>query len=226
MTSRSIDAPRWLAPAVVVPAGVFFAGLAFDLDAVRIVAKPIPVLALAAAVATALPSIRYRRLVTLGLVLGAIGDVLLETDRFVPGLVAFLFGQLAYITAFVGDQRKLRPMLAVPFAAWGIGLVAALADGADELLVPVALYALVLCTMMWRAVARIGTPWIPATSTATTALGAVLFGISDSLIAIDRFGPDVAGARWWIMTSYWAAQIGIALGALAHPGRAPSGTSG
>lgn len=217
--------PRWLFPAVAVPAIAFFVGLAFDLEALRIVAKPIPVLALAAAVATAVPSVRYRRLITLGLLLGAVGDVLLEIDRFVPGLIAFLFGQLAYISAFLSDQRRLRPLLALPFAAWGIGLVAALADGADDLLVPVAVYAAVLCTMMWRAVARVGTPWIPLSSTAATAVGALLFGISDSLIAIDRFGTDVAGARWWIMATYWAAQIGIALGALAHPDRAPSGTA-
>ena len=38
------------------------------------------------------------------------------------------------------------------------------------------------------------------------ALGALMFVLSDSLIAINRFVEPVPGARYWIMSLYYGAQ--------------------
>jgi alkenylglycerophosphocholine/alkenylglycerophosphoethanolamine hydrolase len=66
--------------------------------------------------------------------------------------------------------------------------------------IPLVLYTGVLCGMMWRTVARSrgeGTgPLWPA------AAGALVFGLSDSLIAFDRFVTDVPRARFAIMLTY------------------------
>jgi len=208
--------PRWLYPAFGLPAALFLIGLAVDNEELLQIFKAIPVLALAVAVALARPTSAYRRLVTVALLFGAAGDLILELDYFVYGLVSFLVGQLLYTLAFLRDERRFKPGYAAPFAVWGVALVAMLADGAGDLLVPVAVYAVALCSMMWRAAARSGA--VPSLTGIPTAVGAVLFGISDSLIAIDRFGSPVAEARWWIILSYWAAQALIAFGALAREG--------
>jgi len=42
--------------------------------------------------------------------------------------------------------------------------------------------------------------------------GALLFGCSDSLLALDRFRGPLSGVDYAIMLSYWAGQLGIALG--------------
>ena len=46
------------------------------------------------------------------------------------------------------------------------------------------------------------------------AIGAILFGLSDTLIAFDRFHEPIAGVRYPIILLYWAGQLGIA--AWAH----------
>jgi alkenylglycerophosphocholine/alkenylglycerophosphoethanolamine hydrolase len=179
-------------------------------------------LVLAAVVLGMRPRNRYRTLVGVGLVFGATGDLLLELGHFVPGLLAFLVGHLWYLAAMWGVDRRLSPGTAIPFAIWGIGLTVALADGAGDLLLPVAVYAAVLCAAMWRGGSLLGAD-VPRPAALATFVGLVAFGLSDSLIAIDRFGTDVPAGRWVIMLSYWAAQLLIAGGAIALDGeRAPA----
>lgn len=208
--------PRWLPPAFLIPALIFFVGQGIENQAIRVTVKSLPVLALALAVWLAVPRTRYRYLVATGLLFGAIGDLLLEVDLFEIGLGSFLIGQVLYTAAFLGDSRALKPLPALVFYGYGIGLVWALADGTGDLLVPVAVYAAAITTMMWRAVARVGE--VPRTTGLAAAYGAGLFVISDSLIAINRFGGDIPADRWLVMTTYWVAQALIAHSAFRHEG--------
>ena len=195
----------------VAAAIAFLLGVALDLYWLRILAKPIPSLVLAVAVWTwgRWPDARS---ITVGLVLSAVGDIFLEVSAatFLYGVGAFLLAHVAYIFAFVGAAPEPRWLRAVPFAAWGAALTWWLAPGLEsaEMLVPVAIYSAVICLMMWRASVR----WADGTSTGKAAfLGALLFGASDSLIAIDRFGGlETPGFRYAIILLYWAGQIGIA----------------
>lgn len=208
--------PRWVWGAFAIPAATYFAAMAIDSEPTRIMAKAMPVLALAAGVWLTSPRTRYRSLIAIGLLFGATGDLLLELDQFVPGLLAFLVGHLFYIPAFLGDTKEPKLLLGVPYLAFGIGLTWALADGAGELILPVAVYAVVISVMAWRAAARVG--HVPLVTGIATAIGAASFVVSDSLIAIDRFSADIPGARWWIMTTYWTAQALIAYGAFRREG--------
>jgi uncharacterized membrane protein YhhN len=77
---------------------------------------------------------------------------------------------------------------------------------------PVAVYVLVIAAMAWRAAARAAAP----VAGGTLALaGAVLFMVSDGLLATDRFARPFAAADGAVMVTYYAAQTLIAASALA-----------
>lgn len=177
-----------------------------------LVCKPVPVLCLAAAIGER-PG-RYARLVALGLLLSAIGDALLEGSGsrfFLGGMLAFLLGHLGYAGAFLYDTRRPAALLALPFAAWMVAVFGVLRHGMGPLAAPVAVYMAAIATMMWRAAARVG--HAPAATAWTGVAGAVLFGLSDSLIALNQFHAPIAGVAYPIILLYWLGQAGIALSA-------------
>ncbi|MFW6067777.1 MAG: lysoplasmalogenase [Myxococcota bacterium] len=187
----------------------FFVGFVLDLPLLRVASKPLPVLCMAGVVFAA-PRSRYTDLIGIGLVLSALGDLLLEVDRFLLGLVAFLAGHLLYIAAYVSDSRALRPGRAVPAFLFGVAVVGFLWGGLGDMRVPVAVYTLVICTMLWRAAARLE-PGTPGQRDRVYALaGAIAFALSDSLVALRQFGSPPEAIRWAIMLLYWSGQLGIA----------------
>ena len=84
---------------------------------------------------------------------------------------------------------------------------------------PVAVYTLVICAMMWRAAARLAPATKPSTDVIAAFVGAVSFAASDTMIAVDRFGQSWTGARYWIIVLYWLGQLGITYSAVAKPAR-------
>lgn len=206
---------RLLAATGGAAALAYLAGLWFQLPVLCLVVKPLPVLALAAwLLADAGLRATYARRVACGLALSALGDVLLEMPSgFLPGLGAFLLAHLVYIAAFVGETRALRPLRALPFAAYGLTLFAWLRPGLGALAAPVAAYAAALSILQWRAAACVGASRRGRSAEALGLGGAVLFALSDSLIGLDRFHEPLLGARYAIILLYWAGQAGLALSA-------------
>jgi alkenylglycerophosphocholine hydrolase len=199
----------WLAFAASIVA--FGVAVALGSHAFELLAKPLPVLVLAFGVSTQAKG-PLRRGVTMGLLASAVGDLLLGLDLFLPGLVAFLGAHLAYLLAFVGDTRTLAAGRALLFAAWGALLLGRLWPALGGLAAPVAFYVVAICAMMWRAAARVGRG--SSAGAVAGLLGAVSFGISDSLIAWDRFLAKLPGAIVPVMLFYWLGQAGIARAAL------------
>jgi uncharacterized membrane protein YhhN len=192
---------------------LYFVGLAAALPALCLAVKPFPALALAAWVAPRCPK-PLGHLTATGLVLSAVGDVLLEIGLFLPGLLVFLAAHVAYVAAFLTADRRPALARALPFLAWGGGALALLRPGLGPMALPVAIYVAVICSMMWRAAARVGSPGTPALVATLGLAGAVVFGASDTLIAFDRFAAPIPGARWPIMFLYWLGQSGIAASAV------------
>ncbi|RJG14166.1 lysoplasmalogenase [Pseudomonas cavernicola] len=206
---------RWLIVALI-GALAFLYGRASDWAQPCLLAKPIPVIALLLWLRSA-PAGLYRRWISLGLLCSLAGDMLLEwpADLFVFGLGAFLLGHLAYLFAYLGDSRRLAPAALLLAAAAGAGMFTTLASsGLGPLLIPVAVYALAISAMLWRALARIGTPGVSSTSAWLAAGGAALFVLSDSLIGINRFVTPFVTAPYAIILSYWLGQWGIAASAI------------
>lgn len=163
-------------------------------------------------------------LVVVAMVFSLAGDVfLLDKSFFIPGLIAFLFAHLAYIFAYrqhrsEDSNHSLAGVhivrLIFPVILAGTGLVIILYPSLNELKIPVIIYASVIALMVITALFRYGRT--SSTSFWMVFLGAVLFMISDSILAINKFLSPVALASFWIMLTYTSAQFLIMKGLLKH----------
>ncbi len=145
------------------------------------------------------------------LVLSLAGDVLLMVpkDLFVFGLTAFLLGHLAYIIGLhvdgVDGTRFLIgiAVVMVVLAVLGSAILRGVRAGPHRQLAgPVVAYMFVISAMVASAIgvghgAAIG--------------GAILFYVSDALIAWNRFVAETRQAGVAIMVTYHLAQAGLVL---------------
>lgn len=206
---------RWLLLALL-GAAAFIYGHFIESTLLCQLAKPWPVLALLGWLRSA-PAGAYRRWISIGLVFSLAGDVLLEwsPEMFVFGLSAFLIGHLAYLVGYLGDSKRFAPLaLLLALLAGGSMFATLYRAGLGGLLIPVALYALTISAMLWRALARTSAADISRRSAWLAAVGAALFVLSDSLIGINRFVSPFPEARYLIILTYWLGQWGIAASAI------------
>ena len=200
----------WLILAVM-GAVAYLYGVSMQATLLCLLSKPVPVLALLGWLQDA-PASPYRRWISIGLLFSLLGDILLAwpVDLFVFGLGAFLVAHLAYLKAYLVDCRRLALLpLALALLA-GVSLFSVMAaKGLGDLLIPVAVYALAISAMLWRALARLGSH-VPKRSAWLAAAGALAFVVSDSLIGIDRFVLPFGAAPYLIILCYWIGQWGIA----------------
>lgn len=207
---------------IVLAAVAAIVGASLDGDGrwLHYIAKPLATLLIAAIVWRASPATPgYRRAILLGMGFSCLGDIalMLPFDAFVPGLVAFLLAHVCYIVAFragFGAGRGLLLAAALLALFAGINLAGLWLRLPGELRVPVVVYVVVLALMATLALARAWSRVSPAPSAHTTArwaaAGAVLFVISDSVLAWDRFGGGLPVASLCVLSTYYAAQYCIA----------------
>jgi alkenylglycerophosphocholine/alkenylglycerophosphoethanolamine hydrolase len=204
---------------------IFIVGMWANLPAVQLITKGIPVLCLIAWL-WMLPRDRFANLIMAGLIFSVAGDLVLQIskDLFVPGLLLFLVAHLLYIAAFLGVTRRGSWVRLLPFAAWGVIAFLILQPYLGNMLLPVAGYIIVIEVMMWRAVAMVGAQGKTRDFELATMLGAIAFGLSDTLLALNRFiwhdtltMFSITEAAPFIptltITLYWLAQCGLALSA-------------
>ena len=94
--------------------------------------------------------------------------------------------------------------------AYGVFILWLLWEGLGDMMMPVTAYCGVILTMLLAAINRRGK--VNAQSFQLVLFGAMLFVISDSMIAINKFHQPFELARVTIMTSYITAQYLIAIG--------------
>jgi uncharacterized membrane protein YhhN len=197
-------------------------GLLFDLQLLYLSAKPLLMITLLAYFVSATKGYPIWRIyVIAALIFSWAGDVfLISGDWFIAGLVSFLIAHVFYIIAYhktgaaVGE---LRPLDILKFVIYGVVLMWVIYPGLGDLLVPVLIYALVLLGMgVWAHKRR------SATSSASfqlVAIGAILFALSDGLIAINKFAYEIPAERILIMSIYMTAQYLIVQGLIKHTER-------
>jgi uncharacterized membrane protein YhhN len=153
------------------------------------------------------PSRLYKLAIAAGLIFSMIGDILLmlPVDLFIAGLVSFLIAQLIYTYAFrSGRSFRFRFIAILPFAVYGILIFVILFPWLNGMAIPVAAYLLVILVMAWQA-------WDQWDDKRTrwgllAFIGALLFVISDTILAVNKFVAPFWAARLLTLTTYFAAQ--------------------
>ena len=157
---------------------------------------------------------RLSVMILAGLIFSWAGDVIIDFS-FIPGLVCFLLAQVMYLIAFFmtpGENVIIRSgyYLLIPVLLYGAGLVYYLFDDLGDMKLPVIFYAFVILTMLAAAVNRLRK--VNRVSYWLVFAGAVLFVISDSALAINKFSQPIRASSLIIMSTYITAQFLITLG--------------
>jgi uncharacterized membrane protein YhhN len=212
----STAARAWVGVFVVVSVVLLVSRLA-GADTVAEVAQWLAMPALAGVLLSAArwPRGRLVNLVAVALGLSWLGDLLPSfagEQSFLVMVGCFLAAQIVYLVAFAPYVRRSvlhrRPVALVAYGAVLVGLVAACAPDAGDLLLPVAVYGGCLVSM---AVLATGLGRVAGT-------GAAVFVVSDSLIALEQFVPGwhLPGQDFWVMLTYLAAQALLTYAVLGH----------
>lgn len=168
-------------------------------------------------------------LAMLALIFSWIGDVtLMYVDKgenyFLMGLGAFAIAHFFYAVSF---NKAVSPLdggqpislgkgigYAIPFVLFLIGLMSMLWSGLGAMKVPVLGYGSVIVIMTLSAVYRYGRTGVNGYN--QVVMGALLFILSDTLLAINKFHTPMENEGIWIMSTYLLAQWNIINGLQKH----------
>jgi uncharacterized membrane protein YhhN len=170
-----------------------------------------------------------------GIIFSMFGDILLMfkgEDFFLFGLFSFLIAHIFYIIWFVKypgfkeGALAQKPIKSIPFLIYLIAITSILWKNLGEMKMPVIVYSAVITFMAICAANmknRANTEaYIPIVG------GAILFVISDSIIAISKFNStdlSETATRIMIMSSYIAGQYLLAKGSYKAAARLSNSTS-
>lgn len=165
---------------------------------------------------------RFSKRIGIGLIAGLGGDICLMFDHinedfFIYGLVFFLIGHISYANAFYLDYKinttvykKHTKQAIIGFSLFSITFCAGLWSYLGTMKIPVILYATAISLMCIMAAGRFNR--VNSLSYKIIFYGAILFVISDSVLAIDRFVYSFQFSGVIIMSTYMAAQYLITFG--------------
>jgi uncharacterized membrane protein YhhN len=154
-----------------------------------------------------------------GLMLGnslsfsTLGDMFLglDADRlFIFGLASFLIAHLLYIVLFARNRPEPRingsqKMLAVLLVIFSASMFVWLWPNLGDMRLAVVVYLCAITGMGVTALlAGFRAPWV--------TLGAMLFIVSDSMIAVSKFKSPIEYGNYLIWATYYIGQLFIALG--------------
>ncbi|MCC7130681.1 MAG: lysoplasmalogenase [Anaerolineae bacterium] len=161
--------------------------------------------------------------IVLGVIFSLAGDVflVLPRERFILGLVAFLLAHVFYLVGFsVYGPLSNAPVaiLAVIILITSSRLYLRLSEGLqrsglEKLRTPVLIYSIVISLMLLSALATLVRPDWRFSAAALSAVGGLLFYVSDALLAWNRFLAPLPRSRVVSMMAYHLGQFGIVLGA-------------
>ncbi|WP_099335615.1 lysoplasmalogenase [Clostridium cadaveris] len=167
----------------------------------------------------------YGYMILLGLTLGVMGDIGLGLKRvykktahicFILGTIAFLFGHVAYISLFVMMAPvTVGDVLMAAALALGFMIIGNKAHINYRYMRPIAhMYMATIAFMVIKAVSLLHLCGM-TTSNIMVALGAVLFVISDMILAFLYFGDKKQTCLKTInLITYYSGQLLIALSIL------------
>ena len=174
----------------------------------------------------------FTKFITAALILSWLGDIFMMFQQtqplfFLLGLGAFLLGHVFYIGSFTRRYKKedkayvtgkgmvlRQPLWILPLLLYGGGLYYYLYPHLGEMKVPVVVYSVAITLMALTAANRKGR--VSYLSFRYILIGALLFVLSDSVIALNTFKyfGNLNNAAFWIMLPYGLGQLLIVIGAI------------
>ena len=157
---------------------------------------------------------RLKRQFVPALILSGLGDIFLEVDEnnafyFMLGLMSFLVSHVLYIKAFYFPEvMKVVPSVwKLSLLAYYVFMMVYLLPSAPWVLsVPIIIYGAVLTAMLGTTIGRCYAGQYNKQSKKLALLGAIVFVISDSILAINKFSFPIPMAKILTMITYYAAQ--------------------
>jgi uncharacterized membrane protein YhhN len=154
----------------------------------------------------------YQTYIAWGLMLSLAGDILLMLPErfFIHGIAAFLGAHILYVIASVEVSGwQLHLYLLIPILIYMSLLLWKLLPKTGKLFYPVIAYIAVVFMLLWQASGRV---IVDDSASAIIALaGIILFALSDSILAIDKFVHRLPMAQAMILSTYYFGQTLIAL---------------
>ena len=154
----------------------------------------------------------YKTLILAGLLFSLAGDIALMFPEkwFTAGLVSFLVAHVFYILAFKpGPGRMISAGMFIPFIIFGLLMFRILSPSLGPMKFPVLVYIAAITAMAGLAAGRFID--MGGIRPLLAFAGAVLFLLSDSVLAYDRFAKKLGPAQAIILGTYFPAQLLIAL---------------
>ncbi len=157
----------------------------------------------------------FKLIVLIGMLLCLGGDVALMFDSskaFLTGLVLFLIGHIAYTVAIL----KYGGFVFFGIVETPVVLFVSLAvlwlvyPGLGKMRIPTILYMVIITLMLNCAVLTMGSGFLNSTQATCLSIGAILFYISDVVLAINKFRFPFRLNRF-SLAFYFSGQLLIAL---------------
>lgn len=167
----------------------------------------------------------FSRLFLSALFFSWLGDIFLLFEHksgiyFILGLSAFLTAHVLYIIYFSKIQSdtisffRKRPVMFLAVVAYVVELLYLLWPQLGPMKVPVLIYAVVIGSMLIMALWQYGK--LPRSTALLFIIGAMLFVLSDSALALNRFYKPHPYSGVLVMSTYVAAQVFLTLGSIAY----------
>jgi uncharacterized membrane protein YhhN len=166
---------------------------------------------------------RFKKWILPALFFSWAGDVLLMFESkdkifFLLGLSSFLLAHIFYIVFFhhvrVKEKVKGNPWLMVAVVIYYAALITLLSPYLADMKIPVLVYGVVISFMLMLAMHML---FIKNKSAGKWMMvGALLFVVSDSVLAINKFYQSFAEAGILIMLTYGLAQLFIVEGVVKY----------
>ncbi len=148
---------------------------------------------------------QYRNPIITGLVFCLCGDIiLLNPKMFIYGLIAFLIAHLIFCyTFYQRNQKRFSVIYLIPFVLIGATHYWFLLPNLGSIAIPVAVYISVIVLMSWLAAELYRTE--KSSRHFAIFIGAILFLVSDSILAFNKFVTPFDYSGLLILSTYWLA---------------------
>jgi len=149
----------------------------------------------------------YQKMIVIGLIFSTVGDVfLIDSKRFVQGLLSFLLAHICFIIAFFSTPNFPSAIFYLVYVAFFLSI---LWRHLGKLKIPVFFYSLAIALMSWFALSRYFE--LNDYKSLLSFLGSILFVASDSMLAYNKFKSSFPLAEILVLSTYFTAQWLISL---------------